>query len=264
MNEITSHRLASLFAKPLTDRDAPGYKDLIYRRQDLKSIKTAIAAGSRALTAAIEELADSPVPSVAQVWVPENDDLMPPKGIVNAAQLDKELMRIFANAVMFNPDVASNRGIGPAFRTRQQRRHIAMSLTSENANPNRALDEITALGTGGSSPTATSETNGSGLKFEIGVAAPVEGAVVQDTRAVARDVQDSFASWRAVERQGEGVAAAAAGTPRRLRGEDEVVEVVEDDPGMGVKESVELEHDREPEHEDVEEAGERRSKRRRR
>ncbi|KAI6947177.1 hypothetical protein KC355_g14908, partial [Hortaea werneckii] len=30
-------------------------------------------------------------------------DLLPPKAIVNAAQLEKEVYRMFANAVMFNP-----------------------------------------------------------------------------------------------------------------------------------------------------------------
>ena len=30
-------------------------------------------------------------------------DLIPPKAIVNAAQLEKEVYRMFANAVMFNP-----------------------------------------------------------------------------------------------------------------------------------------------------------------
>lgn len=30
-------------------------------------------------------------------------DLIPPKAIVNSSQLEKEVMRMFANAVMFNP-----------------------------------------------------------------------------------------------------------------------------------------------------------------
>ncbi|KAK4691153.1 hypothetical protein P7C71_g5787, partial [Lecanoromycetidae sp. Uapishka_2] len=116
LNEIIAHKVANVFAKPLSERDAPGYKDLIYRPQDLKSIKTAINAGSKALVAAAETAGEDASPS--SVWVPESPDLIPPKGIVNSAQLEKELMRIFANAIMYNPDLPSHRGVGPAFRTR--------------------------------------------------------------------------------------------------------------------------------------------------
>src|SRR5207248_6276649 len=47
--------------------------------------------------------------------LPISSDLVPPKGIVNSAQLEKELMRMFANAVMFNPD--PSHGLGPFFDT---------------------------------------------------------------------------------------------------------------------------------------------------
>ena len=232
LNEVTSHRLASLFAKPITERDAPGYRDLILRPQDLKSIRAAINAGGRSLAAALEESGDAGG-SGAHIWVPETEDLVPPKGIVNAGQLEKELMRIFANAVMFNPDVTENRGLGPAFGTRQRRR--AGTLVD----------------------TVNDQAAGEGTKFEIGVAAPVEGAVVQDTRDVSKDVQESFAAWRAVERGGEDDIVIAGGAPRRLRGgagDDDGQEEGEDQDGEDeeVKQSVE------------EEEGERRSKRRRR
>ena len=217
MTDITSHRLASLFAKPLTERDAPGYKDLILRPQDLKSIRGAISTGGRALTAALDDLGDS-AGAGAHIWVPETEDLVPPKGIVNAGQLEKELMRIFANAVMFNPDVPENRGLGPAFRTR------------------RRLREGSSVG-----ESSSQEETGKGT-FEIGVAAPQEGDMVQDTRQVAKDVQESFVRWRAVDREREDDIAVA--------GEAEGGE--EEDASEGeVKESVE-----------VEEEGERRSKRR--
>ena len=130
MNDISGHKLASMFAKPITDREAPGYKDLIFRPQDLKSIKSAIVAGSKALVSAADNAGGisasgevgSPVaqpgggtPSTksSSVWVPATADVVPPRGIVNSAQLEKELMRMFANAVMFNPD--PKRGFGPAF-----------------------------------------------------------------------------------------------------------------------------------------------------
>ncbi|KAL9116563.1 MAG: hypothetical protein Q9187_006912, partial [Circinaria calcarea] len=129
MNDITAHKLASMFAKPLTERDAPGYKDHIYRPQDLKSIKSAISAGSRAVVAANDQntpAADdigSPGKSTASFLIDASKDVMPPKGIVNSAQLEKEICRMFANAVMFNPD--SKRGFGPAFRTRSKAKGVA-------------------------------------------------------------------------------------------------------------------------------------------
>jgi hypothetical protein len=57
MNDVTSHKYAGIFAKPLSEREAPGYKDVTYRPHDLKSIKTAIGRGSRTANAAIDELA---------------------------------------------------------------------------------------------------------------------------------------------------------------------------------------------------------------
>ena len=35
--------------------------------------------------------------------LPLSTDVIPPKAIVNSGQLEKEVMRMFANAVMFNP-----------------------------------------------------------------------------------------------------------------------------------------------------------------
>lgn len=40
----------------------------------------------------------------ARVWVRKNEGFMPLKGIVNSVQLEKEVIRVFATAVMFNPD----------------------------------------------------------------------------------------------------------------------------------------------------------------
>ena len=172
-----------MFAKPLTEREAPGYKDLIYRPQDLKSIKSAIAAGSRAVANAAENVgtssagggdASSPgvsgsMPTTAKnsssstLWLPEREDLIPPKGIVNSAQLEKELMRMFANAVMFNPD--PKRGVGPAFRTRSR------------------------------ASNAQHEIGGDDAVVE-------EGGVVHDTREMCREVERRVSEWRAAEMKG--------------------------------------------------------------
>ena len=105
-NDIMSHKHASLFSNPVRERDAEGYSDMIRRPQDMKSIKAAITAGVRAVNAAIAE--DDSIPTsgprdTSNVLLPISEDLVPPKGIVNSAQLEREIMRMFANAVMFNP-----------------------------------------------------------------------------------------------------------------------------------------------------------------
>ena len=105
-NDIMSHKHASLFSNPVRERDAQGYRDMIRRPQDMKSIKAAITAGVRAVNAAIAE--DDSIPTygprdTSNVLLPISEDLVPPKGIVNSAQLEREVMRMFANAVMFNP-----------------------------------------------------------------------------------------------------------------------------------------------------------------
>lgn len=114
MNVISSHKHASLFAAPVRDRDADGYSGMIRRPQDLKSIRTSIAAGDRAVKAAIAAAESGAQGSPggisvtgggtgATVTLPASEAVVPPRGIVNAAQLEQEVMRMFANAVMFNP-----------------------------------------------------------------------------------------------------------------------------------------------------------------
>ena len=54
----------------------------------------------------------------ASLLLPISEELVPPKGIVNNAQLEKELMLMFANAIMFNPD--PDHGFGRAFSAVQK------------------------------------------------------------------------------------------------------------------------------------------------
>jgi len=104
MNDIMSHKHASIFSAAVKEKDAEGYYEMIKRPQDLKSIKTAITTGAKAVQAAAS--ADTPVGSPggggANVILALTAEVVPPKAIVNAAQLEKELTRMFANAVMFN------------------------------------------------------------------------------------------------------------------------------------------------------------------
>ena len=108
MNDINSHKHASYFSNPVRDKDAPGYSEIIKQAQNLKSIRTSITAGTKAVNAAASTL-DSPSATATgadgstSVELERTVDLVPPKAIVNASQLEKEIVRMFANAVMFNP-----------------------------------------------------------------------------------------------------------------------------------------------------------------
>lgn len=106
MNDITSHKHASYFAKEVRDKDAPGYSDIVKQPQNLKSIRSAITAGARAIATAsttLESPSATPTTSSTTVELERSVDLIPPKAIVNGAQLEKELTRMCANAYMFNP-----------------------------------------------------------------------------------------------------------------------------------------------------------------
>ncbi|KAL4893096.1 Bromodomain-containing protein [Aspergillus ambiguus] len=176
MNEVTTHKHASIFTKPLTERDAPGYRDLIYRPQDLKTIKSSIHQGSKAVAAATEAAntpvadGESPAPNAgtpsknAVLMLQKTEDVIPPKGIVNSAQLEKELIRMFANAVMFNP--VPQRGFGPAF-----------PMTSDSG-----------------SRASTQAPEGD------------EGGIIKDTVEMFDDVEKAITRWRAAERPADDLA----------------------------------------------------------
>ncbi|KAJ5173557.1 uncharacterized protein N7500_001488 [Penicillium coprophilum] len=176
MNDVATHKLASIFAKPISERDAPGYHDLIYRPSDLKSIKSAIHQGSKAVATAGDSAStpagdgESPVPGGTPsskggiLMLQKSEDFVPPKGIVNSAQLEKELIRMFANAIMFNP--IPQRGFGPAF-----------PMSSD-----RGSRESTQLGDSD------------------------EGGIIQDSMEMFEDVQQAVTRWRAAERTADELA----------------------------------------------------------
>lgn len=174
MNDIAAHKHASIFAKPLTERDAPGYRNLIYRPQDIKSIKSAIHHGSKAVAAASETSTNdvAGTPKGNGLVLKKTAELIPPKGIVNSSQLEKELIRMFANAVMFNPTPEST--FGHAFPMRSDFASRAQTQVSE----------------------------------------PEEGGILHDTLEIYEDVERAVSTWRAAERAvddmgGKGSAAAA-------------------------------------------------------
>lgn len=112
LDQIGSHRYANMFAHQIRERDAPGYKSIVLRPQDLKSIRSAIISGNKAAGAAAAALPDGD-PGTISVWLPITEDIIPPRGIINSAQLERELVHMFCNAIMYNPDPF--RGPGPAF-----------------------------------------------------------------------------------------------------------------------------------------------------
>lgn len=170
----------------------------------------------------------------ARIWVPKSDDFLPPKGIVNSAQLEKEIMRVFANAVMFNPD-PQRAVLGPASRTRAkvQERHIPVHLDQ------RAVEDDDG-GEAGDAVLAEEEE---------------EGGVVRDTREMFEDVERIVGQWRAAERAAEEAAIlTGSGKAGRMRGggegeEEDADELAGEESGLAVEE---------------EEVGERAVKRRRR
>ncbi|EFQ99209.1 hypothetical protein MGYG_02223 [Nannizzia gypsea CBS 118893] len=199
MNDVAAHKYASIFAKPLTNRDAPGYRDLIYRPQDIKSIKSAIHQGSRAVAAASEATqsaeetppvttasastpaatasgAAAPSPKSNVLLATKSAELLPPKGIVNSSQLEKELIRMFANAIMFNP--TPDHTFGPAF------------------------------------PMRTDSSSREGTRS----AEPDEGGIINDTLEMYEDVEKAISTWRSAERPmddagGKAFLALKRGTP---------------------------------------------------
>lgn len=176
LNDVTTHKLASIFAKPLGERDAPGYHDLIYRPQDLKTIKSAVHQGSKAVAAATEAVStpagdsESPAPVSGTptknnvLMLQKSEDLVPPKGIVNSAQLEKEFVRMFANAIMYNP--VPERGFGPGF-----------PMISDRG-----------------SRESTQSSDGE------------EGGIIQDSKDMFKDVEQAVTRWRAAERTADELA----------------------------------------------------------
>lgn len=117
LDQISSHRDANMFATALKEKDAPGYRQVVLQPQDITSIRAAIKHGNKAAVQAAANLPDGD-PGGPSVWLPIADDLVPPQSIINSSQLERELVHMFCNAIMYNPD--PDRGFGPAFMKRSQ------------------------------------------------------------------------------------------------------------------------------------------------
>ncbi|KAK3315475.1 hypothetical protein B0H66DRAFT_565428 [Apodospora peruviana] len=177
MEQITHHRFANMFAAPIREKDAPGYNKLIVQPQDLKSIRAAINHGNRAATQAAVALPGGDL-GTGRVRLPISEELMPPKGIINSSQLDRELAHMFANAVMYNPD----HGPGPG--------SIFMVRDDEEAIGEDDKDGET----GGGHHGVHGQEHVLGYKVD-------EYGVVNDTRAMFQEVDKLLAELRSAEMQ---------------------------------------------------------------
>lgn len=113
LDSVVSHKYANMFQNPIKPKEAPGYKSIILRPTCLKEIQKAITAGHKAAAIAAAALPDGD-PGTSSVWLPISEELVPPRAIINSTQLERELLNMFANAIMYNLD--PNRGPGPAFQ----------------------------------------------------------------------------------------------------------------------------------------------------
>lgn len=129
LDQISSHRHANMFATGVRERDAPDYRQIVLQPQDITSIRAAIKQGNKAAVQAAASLPGGD-PGTANVWLPISEDLVPPKGIVNSAQLERELVHMFCNAIMYNLD--PDRGPGAAFVKRSQDEEIVGYHLDEN------------------------------------------------------------------------------------------------------------------------------------
>lgn len=112
LEQISSHKHANMFSQAIRERDAPGYKTIVLSPTDLKVVRAAISAGNKAAAAAAAALPNGD-PGHSSIWLPISEELVPPRGIINSSQLERELVHMFANAIMYNLD--QYRGPGPAF-----------------------------------------------------------------------------------------------------------------------------------------------------
>ncbi|EFX06415.1 hmg-i/hmg-y, DNA-binding protein [Grosmannia clavigera kw1407] len=166
LDQISSHRNANMFAHKIRDRDAPGYDSIVRHPVDLKMVRMAIMQGNKAATAAAAALPESEQSSSSSLWLPISEELVPPRGIINSSQLECELVHMFANAIMYNPD--SHRGPGPTF--------MESEATEEE--------------------TGTTDVSGNSARYKVD-----EDGVVNDTRGMYIEVEKLLSEMRSAERQ---------------------------------------------------------------
>lgn len=174
LDQISGHKHANMFSHPIRERDAPGYKTIVLGPTDLKSIRAAITAGNKAAATAAAALPGGD-PGTSSVWLPISEELVPPRGIINSSHLERELVHMFSNAIMYNLDPC--RGPGPAF--------------------------MKGSGRGGKGANETHAHGGHGGGADPGFIgyAVDENSVVNDTQAMFAEVDKLLMELRSTEAQ---------------------------------------------------------------
>ena len=129
--------------------------------------------------------------------VERSADVQPPKAIVNSAQLEKELCRMFANAVMFNPD--PQRGFAAGFRfsgSGRKRKRRRLGDGNYDGEDEDEGEEESGEEDEGEDVDMLDDGEGDAGEGEDG-----GGSFVRDAREMFEDVERAVAAWRAV---GEG------------------------------------------------------------
>jgi hypothetical protein len=103
IEHISGHKDGNMFASAIRDKDAPNYSQIVLQPQNISSIRAAVKTGNKAAVQAANALPGGD-PGTASVWLPISEDLTPPKGIINSGQLEREVMHMLSNAIMYNPD----------------------------------------------------------------------------------------------------------------------------------------------------------------
>ena len=196
---------------------------MILRPQDLKSIKTAVGRGSRAAASAIEviEEASEDADQIAEgqdydqrdtagqgavgngfFLVTKTEELEPPKGIVNAAQLEMELTRVFANAIMFNPLPQTERSFGRNLRLRKHGGDVPSREEEDNTEADAENEDDK------SEETAPSEESEDADSADTGI--------INDSREMFEDVRKQVEAWRELEEERQKLKSTSAeGLPKR-------------------------------------------------
>lgn len=132
IEHISSHKNGNMFASAIRDKDAPNYSQIVLQPQSINSIRSAVKSGHKAATQAANALSDGD-PGTASVWLPISEDLTPPKGIINSGQLEREVMHMLSNAIMYNPD--PDKGVSREFlkATAQEESDAVGYRVDENA-----------------------------------------------------------------------------------------------------------------------------------
>lgn len=175
LEQISSHKYANMFTNPIKPKEAPGYHSIVLRATCLKTIQKAIHAGNKAAAAAAAALPDGD-PGTSSVWLPIGEELVPPRAIINSAQLERELVHMFANAIMYNLD--PNRGPGPSFL-------IGSGVGSKGANEAHGRNQ---------SNTGGDAANMIGYQVD-------QDSVVKDTQSMFSEVDKLLIELRSTEAQ---------------------------------------------------------------